>query len=75
MSEVDLLKAVAEYAVAEGGEKETAFDRARPEVIERYFGNSVNWNKGRLTNLEFITRLAEITRRRFTLENSREPMK
>lgn len=41
---------------------EAAFDRCDLRVIERYFGNTVSPKKGRPTNSEFITRLADVVR-------------
>ena len=41
---------------------EAAFDRCDLRVIERYFGNTVSPRKGRPTNSEFITRLADVVR-------------
>lgn len=41
---------------------ESAFDRCDLRVIERYFGNTVSPKKGRPTNSEFITRLADVVR-------------
>lgn len=41
---------------------EASFDRCDIRVIERYFGNTVSPKKGRPTNSEFITRLADVVR-------------
>ena len=41
---------------------ESAFDRCDTRVISRYFGNTVSPRKGRPTNSEFITRLADVVR-------------
>lgn len=41
---------------------ETGFDRCAPDVIDRYFGNTVSYKKGKPTNSEYICRLAEIVR-------------
>ena len=43
---------------------ESAFDRCDHRVIERYFGNTVSAKKGKPTNSEFITRLANVTRQK-----------
>lgn len=43
---------------------EATFDRSPPDVIERYFGNSIDWGRGKATNVEFITRMAEVVRKR-----------
>ena len=37
---------------------ETAFDRGDPLIINGIFGNSINPNKGKPTNWEFIGRMA-----------------
>lgn len=41
---------------------ELSFDRGSFEVINRYFGNTVSLKKGKSTNSEFITRLADVVR-------------
>lgn len=41
---------------------EVIFQRADMEVITKYFRNSVNPQKGKLTNGEFIARIANIVR-------------
>ena len=41
---------------------ELVFERCDFRVIERYFGNTVSPKKGKLTNAEFITRLADVVR-------------
>lgn len=43
---------------------EITFDRAGADTIYKYFGNSVNPDKGKLTNGEFIARVANIAKRR-----------
>lgn len=43
---------------------ESAFDRCDIHVISRYFGNTVSLKKGKPTNSEFITRLADVTRQK-----------
>lgn len=39
---------------------EVAWERTTPEVQEKYFGNSVSFEKGKPTNSEFISRCAVI---------------
>lgn len=41
---------------------EASFDRCDLRVIKRYFGNTVSPKKGKPTNSEFITRLADVVR-------------
>lgn len=41
---------------------ETACDRGGPDVLEKYFGNSVNPHTGKPTNRQFIATLAEYIR-------------
>lgn len=41
---------------------EVACGRGDPDVLYRYFGNTVNANKGKPTAGEFITRIAEVVR-------------
>lgn len=41
---------------------ELSFERGSFEVINRYFGNTVSLKKGKSTNSEFITRLADVVR-------------
>lgn len=41
---------------------ELSFERGSFEVINRYFGNTVSLKKGKPTNSEFITRLADVVR-------------
>ena len=43
---------------------ELCFDRCDPETIREYFGNTISPNKGKLTNSEFIARLASVIRER-----------
>lgn len=43
---------------------EAAFDRADYDVICKYFGNTINANKGKPTNSEFIARIANIVKMR-----------
>lgn len=43
---------------------ECTWDRANIDVIEKYFGNTVSFAKGKPTNSEFIARVANIVRRR-----------
>ena len=42
---------------------ETAWDRCDYAVLQHYFGNTVDPNKGKPTNSEFIARIAGIIRR------------
>lgn len=44
---------------------ERTFERARPDVIGQYFGNSVDWKKGKVTSVEFINRAAGLARKRW----------
>lgn len=41
---------------------EVAFDRCNPDILYRYFGNSVSPFRGKPTNSEFIARLAAYVR-------------
>lgn len=41
---------------------ELSFERADFATIDRYFGNTVSLKKGKPTNSEFITRLADVVR-------------
>lgn len=41
---------------------EVAIDRSDYETICRYFGNTISPKKGKPTNSEFITRLADVVR-------------
>ncbi|MBR7179434.1 MAG: sporulation initiation factor Spo0A C-terminal domain-containing protein [Oscillospiraceae bacterium] len=41
---------------------ELSFERGSFEAINRYFGNTISSNKGKPTNSEFITRLADVVR-------------
>lgn len=41
---------------------ETAFDRGDDSVLERYFGNTTSRARGKATNFEFISRLADVVR-------------
>ena len=43
---------------------ENAFSRCDHETVERYFGNSINPDKGKPTTSEFIARIADIARRK-----------
>ena len=43
---------------------ECAWDRANLDVIEKYFGNTISFTKGKLTNSEFIARMVKIVKRR-----------
>lgn len=38
---------------------EVAFDRCTPEMLEKYFGNTVSFNRGKPTNSEFLSCIAE----------------
>lgn len=38
---------------------ETTWDRAAPEIIEKYFGYTVNESKGKPTNSEFVAMIAD----------------
>lgn len=42
---------------------ERAFIRIDPDILEKYFGNTINPDKGRPTNQEFIYRVVYIVRR------------
>lgn len=83
MRERELLRAVAEYITEpEGSGKEAArernirtavervFERNGACVIEKFFGNTVSWEKGKLTNKAFLRRVAEIVRKRMGMEDS-----
>lgn len=39
---------------------ETAFNVAPPEVMQRVFGNTIDYNKGKVTNGTFIATIVEI---------------
>lgn len=41
---------------------ESAFDRARYDTVYAFFGNAIDPNSGKVTNGEFIARLARIYR-------------
>lgn len=41
---------------------EVAWNRCDPDVVMEYFGNTVNPNTGKPTNLEFISRIASVIR-------------
>ena len=43
---------------------EVTFDRCSFEVIDKYFGNTINANKGKPTNSEFIAQIAMYVTRR-----------
>ncbi len=43
---------------------EVAWDRGKPEVLDRYFGYTINDSKGKPTNAEFIAMLADRVRTR-----------
>lgn len=43
---------------------ETAWNRGDVDVLHKYFKNTIDINKGKPTNTEFITRLANIVRLR-----------
>ena len=43
---------------------ESAWNRTNFDVIEKYFGNTISFTKGKPTNSEFIARMANIVRRR-----------
>jgi hypothetical protein len=38
------------------------FERADPETLMQYFGNTISAARGKATNSEFICRLADIVR-------------
>lgn len=66
-----LYKAVAEknnttYSCVERGIRysiELFTDRCDPDVVFKYFGNTINPNTGKPTNTEFVARLAGLVRR------------
>ena len=41
---------------------ELTFDRCDPDVICKYFGNTVNADKGKATNSEFLARLSNVAK-------------
>lgn len=43
---------------------EVAWDRGKPEILDRYFGYTINDSKGKPTNAEFIAMLADRVRTR-----------
>lgn len=43
---------------------ESAWNRTNFDVIEKYFGNTISFTKGKPTNSEFIARMANIVKRR-----------
>lgn len=47
---------------------EAVFERNGAEVIDRYFGNTVHWEKGKVTNKAFLARVAGIVRKRAGME-------
>lgn len=49
---------------------EAVFERNGAELIDRYFGNAVDWEKGKLTNKAFLVRVAEIIRQRAGWEDA-----
>ncbi len=46
---------------------ETAWTRGKPEVLERYFGYTINPEKGKPTNNEFISMIADSLRLKYKL--------
>ena len=49
---------------------ETVFDRCDFDTIVKYFGNTINRNKGKATNGEFIARIANVVK--MQLKNAAE---
>lgn len=45
---------------------EVACDRADVDVLYSYFGNSIDPGKGKLTNKEFISRMANVVRKKIS---------
>lgn len=43
---------------------ENAFNRCSPDILERFFGNSIHPEKGKATNSEFISAMARVIKRR-----------
>ena len=41
---------------------ESSFDRCDDSTLDRYFGSTISPRKGKLTNSEFISRLADVVR-------------
>lgn len=52
----------AERSIRQG--IECTWDRGSPDVLEKYFGNTISITKGKPTNSEFIARMANIVKRR-----------
>lgn len=48
---------------------ETGFDRVGYEAAERFFGNTINPNTGKVTNGEFVARMAKLYREGLSHEN------
>ena len=50
---------------------EVAWTRGDADVLMKYFGNTINFNKGKPTNTEFIATMAEHVKRHFRAGSSK----